>query len=170
MFGLPNALARPLARRISMINAITDFAAHRHGTVHLDAANLPDTYHPSMWSVDRLHPSERGHRLLAASYADLLETHGLAPYRRPDMQPTNPPPTRRAQMLWMATRGTRWLRDRCTDLLPSLMWMAAAESWYELRGQARRVDERINQELAYALAHLAQLEAAPGSGTTVTPT
>ncbi|MFF5174663.1 SGNH/GDSL hydrolase family protein [Micromonospora sp. NPDC000089] len=160
MFGLPPGLARPLARRIAAVNAVTDHAARRYGTVHFDAANHPDTYRRGMWSVDRLHPSERGHRLLATSYADLLVARGHPVHRRPDPEPGNPPPSRQAQLAWLAVKGTRWVRDRCTDLVPQLLWMATAESWYALRGQARHVEERLGQELTRALAPFAESEPA----------
>ena len=69
MFGLPGALARPLSRRIRAVNAVADAVAARYGSVHFDAAGHPQTYDRRMWSIDRLHPSERGHRLVAHSYA-----------------------------------------------------------------------------------------------------
>ncbi|WP_205801634.1 SGNH/GDSL hydrolase family protein [Micromonospora thermarum] len=152
MFGLPSGLARPLARRVAAVNAVADHAAALYDTVHFDAANHPDTYRRDMWSVDRLHPSERGHRLLAGAYADLLRDRGLPVHRRPDPRPGNPPPTRAAQLTWLAVKGTRWVRDRCTDLVPQLLWLAAAESWYSLRGQASRLDEHLGRDLAAALA------------------
>jgi hypothetical protein len=41
-----------------------------------------------MWSVDRLHPSERGHRLLATSCFDLVAAQlGVLVERRPDSEP-----------------------------------------------------------------------------------
>ena len=144
MFGLPGALARPLARRIAAINAAADRLAERYDTVHFDAYGHPDTYDRRMWSVDRLHPSERGHRLLAGAYADLLVARGVRLYRRPSPEPTNPPPTRRSEVVWMLTKGTRWLRDRCTDLLPHLIRMAAVEWWRGARGVAVAPDERTS--------------------------
>jgi lysophospholipase L1-like esterase len=36
MFGLPGALARPLARRMHAVNAVVDEVARRYGTLHLD--------------------------------------------------------------------------------------------------------------------------------------
>ena len=41
MFGLPGALARPLARRMRAVNAVVDEVARRHGTLHLDAPAIP---------------------------------------------------------------------------------------------------------------------------------
>ena len=128
MFGLPGILARPLARRIRAVNAAADVVAARHRTVHFDAARHPLTYDRRMWSVDRLHPSERGHRLLATSYFDLVAaTLGVPASQRPLADPQNPEPTRRAKIMWLATRGTKWLYDRSTDLVPHLAKMAFME-------------------------------------------
>jgi len=72
MLGLPDALARPLARRIHAVNAVMDDVAGRFGTLVFDAASDPETYDRRMWSVDRMHPSERGHRLIAGRFHDRL--------------------------------------------------------------------------------------------------
>ncbi|WP_327008484.1 SGNH/GDSL hydrolase family protein [Dactylosporangium sp. NBC_01737] len=128
MFGLPGPLARPLARRMRDLNAAADLVAARHRTVHFDAAGHPDSYDRRMWSVDRLHPSERGHRFLACSFFDLLTARlGAGIGARPDPSPSSPPPTRAAQAWWMATQGTRWMIRRSTDLLPGLLGLAYAE-------------------------------------------
>jgi lysophospholipase L1-like esterase len=148
MFRLPDSLARPLARRIRAVNAVTDAAAARFGTVHADIARHPATYERRMWSVDRLHPSERGHRLLARAYAELL---GLPPGRWPGQEPSNPPPTWRSELRWMATKGSRWMIDRSTDLVPYLARMMVAEWWYGLRGLAHRLDGSMAREVTAAL-------------------
>ncbi|GIH12890.1 SGNH/GDSL hydrolase family protein [Rugosimonospora africana] len=148
MFRLPDGLARPLARRIRAVNAVTDAAATRFGAVHVDIARHPATYERRMWSVDRLHPSERGHRLLARSFADLL---GLPPARWPDAEPSNPPPTLTSELRWMATKGVRWVMDRSTDLVPYLCGMMIAEWWYGLRGLAHRLDDSMAREVTAAL-------------------
>ncbi len=135
MFGLPGPLARPLARRIRAVNAVADAVAARYGTVHFDASAHPSTYDRRMWSVDRLHPSERGHRLLATAYFDLLAARLQLPAaRRPSSEPENPEPTFGAQMWWLATRGTKWLIDRSTDLVPSLARMAFKELFADPAG------------------------------------
>jgi lysophospholipase L1-like esterase len=134
MLGLPELLSRPLARRVRAVNAITDVVAAQYGTVHFDAAGHPDTYDRRMWSVDRLHPSERGHRLLAAGFGRMLATAGVPVWSQPSLHPTNPEPSRAAQLWWMATRGSRWVLDRSTDLVPYLVRMAAAEWWSQGRG------------------------------------
>ena len=117
MFGLPGALARPLARRMRAVNAAVDEVARRHGTVHLDAARDPATYERCYWSVDRLHPNERGHRLIACRFHALLAAAGFPVGPGPDPEPSSPPPTRLAEVGWMATKGTAWLVRRSRDLV-----------------------------------------------------
>jgi lysophospholipase L1-like esterase len=129
MLGLPGSLARPLARRAHEVNAIMDAVAARFGTLHYDAAGDPATHDPAMWAVDRLHPSERGHRLIACRFYDQLAAAGLPTGPRPDPEPSSPPPTRLAEFGWLATKGTAWVVRRSTDLIPGLLAMAIKERW-----------------------------------------
>ena len=129
MLGLPCALSRPLARRIDAVNMVMDDLAERFGTVHFDAAGDPETYDRSMWSVDRMHPNERGHRLIAGRFHDGLAAAGLPLGPRPDPEPSSPPPSRRAKAFWMATKGTGWVIKRSTDLVPYLVFMGLRELW-----------------------------------------
>src|SRR6266704_6750881 len=127
MFGLPGALARPLARRMRAVNAAVDEVARRHETVHLDAARDPATYERRYWSVDRLHPNERGHRLIACRFHALLAASGCPVGPGPDPEPSSSPPTRLAEVGWMATKGTAWLIRRSRDLVPALVGLAVRE-------------------------------------------
>lgn len=154
MLGLPTVLSRPLARRIAAVNAVCDVISARHGTVHFDAAEHPDTYDRRMWSVDRLHPNERGHRFLAAAYADLLAARGYAIHRRPQLDPTQPPPGRSATVRWMMTKGTKWLYDRSTDLVPSLAAMSVMEWWCRRLGLTSYADQRARTEVDRVIAAL----------------
>src|SRR5262249_37104897 len=106
MLGLPGALARPLARRMQEVNAAMDGVAARFGTLHYDAAGAAECHDPRMWAVDRLPPSERGHRLIACRFHDKLVDAGLLTGPRPDPEPSSPPPTRLAAVGWLATNGT----------------------------------------------------------------
>jgi lysophospholipase L1-like esterase len=127
MLGLPGALARPLGRRTREINAVVDSVATRFGTLHFDAAGTPAAYERRMWAVDRLHPNERGHRFIAGAFRDLLALAGEPVGPGPDPEPSEPPPTRLAQLAWMSTKGTAWVLRRSTDLVPYLALMAAKE-------------------------------------------
>lgn len=106
----------------------------------------------SLWSADRLHPGERGHRLIAARFHTLLAAEGLATGAPPGREPEQPPPTRAAALLWLLTAGTGWLARRSTDLLPQLLGLAATEVRHGARGTSARLDLRASQALSAALA------------------
>ncbi|MFD6280211.1 SGNH/GDSL hydrolase family protein [Streptomyces sp. NPDC060209] len=152
--GLPGPLRRPLARRQQAVNAVVHALSARYDSVHLHASDRTWTEDRSLWSVDRLHPAERGHRRLAAGFHRLLAERGLALGTRPGHEPRQPPPTRAAAALWLATEGTGWLARRSTDLLPQLLGLAAAEAGHWARGTGERLDARAEQALFEALAGL----------------
>jgi hypothetical protein len=104
-----------------------DQIAERFGTLHFDAASDAAVYDPKMWAVDRLHPSERGHRFIARKFHTLLAEAGHPVGPPPGAEPLNQPPTKVEQLAWMATKGTAWVVRRSTDLVPSLLAMAYAE-------------------------------------------
>jgi len=146
MFGLPRALARPLARRMRAVNEAVDKVALGYGTVHLDAAGDPATYERRNWSVDRLHPNERGHRLIACRFHGLLAASGYPVGPGPDPEPSSPPPTRLAEFGWMATKGTAWLVRRSTDLVPALVALAVRE-WLTADEAREEEDDAQEREL-----------------------
>jgi len=133
MFGLPTVLARPLTRRMRAVNAELDKIAAHYGTVHWDASSDPETYDRRNWSVDRLHPNERGHRLIACRFWDRLAAADLPMTVRPDPEPADPGATRYDDFVWMATKGTSWFLRRSIDLIPYLLFMAAREALIEPR-------------------------------------
>ena len=128
MFGLPKGLARPLSRRMHAVNTELDKVAAAYGTLHWDATRDPETYDRRNWSVDRLHPNERGHRLIACRFWDSLAATGHDLAAKPDPEPSSPGPTRRDDFFWMATKGTKWFLRRSVDLIPYLLFMAVRES------------------------------------------
>ena len=127
MFGLPKSLAKPLARRMRAVNEAVDEIALRYDTLHLDAARDPAIYERRYWSVDRLHPNERGHRFLACQFHALLAAAGFPVGPGPDPEPSTPPPSRMSEVCWMATKGTTWLARRSRDLVPALLALAIRE-------------------------------------------
>ncbi|GAA2343131.1 SGNH/GDSL hydrolase family protein [Streptomyces kunmingensis] len=164
MLGLPGALARPLARRQQAVNSVVHALSERHGAVHLHAAEGDWVADRAMWSVDRLHPGERGHRLFAARFHAVLAEAGKAHGPAPDTEPQRPAPTRSAALRWLATAGTGWVARRCTDLLPQLMALAADEVRHGLRGTGARLDLRASAGVAAALSALSASAAAEASG------
>ncbi|MGR8011720.1 SGNH/GDSL hydrolase family protein [Streptomyces hypolithicus] len=152
MLRLPSALARPLARRQRAVNAVVHVLSARYDAVHLHVAEGPWVADRGLWSADRLHPGERGHRLIAARFHALLVAHGFATGEPPGYEPEQPPPTRAAALRWLLTAGTGWLARRSTDLLPQLLSLAAAEVRHGARGTSVRLDQCATQALSGALA------------------
>lgn len=147
LLKIPGVVARPLARRASAINAVVDDIAATHGTVHLDLARHPDAYASGNWGIDRLHPSERGHRLIARLYAEQLAVLGVPVTRLPSRATASPAPSRWMQAGWLATEGTAWLARRSRDLVPTLTRLAIREWWYQRRDRIDELDEQVVAEL-----------------------
>ncbi|WP_369149248.1 SGNH/GDSL hydrolase family protein [Streptomyces sp. R44] len=153
MLGLPPPLARPLARRQRSVNAVVHALSARYGAVHLHLADPAWTEDRTLWSADRLHPGERGHRAVAAGFHGLLAARGLVHGAPPSTEPAQPPPSRTEALLWLATAGTGWVLRRSRDLLPQLLLLAGAElrHWADGTGTAP-LDARADDALAAALA------------------
>ncbi|MHC3471775.1 SGNH/GDSL hydrolase family protein [Streptomyces sp. 7R007] len=160
MLGLPGALARPLARRQRAVNRVVHALSERYGAVHLHAAEGAWLVDRAMWSADRLHPGERGHRQLAVRFHALLAERGLATGPAPSPEPDFPAPTKSASLWWLATAGTGWVARRCTDLLPQLLSLAADELRHRARGTSARLDLRASAAVSAALAALSTGEPA----------
>ncbi|MEV5783389.1 SGNH/GDSL hydrolase family protein [Streptomyces sp. NPDC052287] len=154
MLGLPGALARPLARRQRAVNAVVHALSERYGAVHVHAAEGAWLTDRALWSADRLHPGERGHRQLALRFHMSLAQRGVATGPAPSAEPEFPAPTRSASLWWLATAGTGWVARRCTDLLPQLLTLAAAEIRHRARGTSARLDLGASHAVASALAAL----------------
>ncbi|MFI6692655.1 SGNH/GDSL hydrolase family protein [Streptomyces sp. NPDC050433] len=154
MLGLPAPLARPLARRQRAVNTLVHTLSARYGAVHLHAADPAWVADRSLWSADRLHPGERGHRVIAARFHAMLTTRGLTLGPPPSQEPERPPPGRTEALLWLATAGAGWLVRRSADLLPELLWLAGGELRHLARGTADRLDRRAEHALSRALTAL----------------
>ncbi|MDQ1676231.1 MAG: hypothetical protein QOC93_1375 [Actinomycetota bacterium] len=124
---LPGPLRRPLVARVEALNDAIDRIAAEYRTVHLDPGADAAAYHRLMWMVDRIHPSERGHRRLARLAATALGTAGWPVPAAPDAEPDGIATGPLDDAWWLATRGTVWLAARSTDLLPQLLAAAALD-------------------------------------------
>ena len=127
VFGLPGFLRRPLARRIEQVNAAYDEVHATYGGLRIDLAEHAETFERGFWSVDRLHPSERGHRSLARAFAVQLNERGIV-FEPPSLALDSPTPTRLADLRWMITEGAPWVGRRARDLGPWAARMAVSEA------------------------------------------
>jgi hypothetical protein len=112
---------------------------------------------PAPWCSPAACPSERGHRLLARSFGAILRERGVN-LRELDPEPTNPPPTRLASLRWLATKGTKWVLDRSTDLVPNLIRLSVVEFWHGVRGLTARLDQRITADIRSTIDAIETIE------------
>ncbi len=132
VFRLPLSLKRALSARVAELNAAIDEVVAREGVPCLDLDRLPGAYDLTVWSVDRLHPSELGHRLLADGFTSLLAEAGFAV-----PQPVSltcgggVEPSAAGHVGWLVLKGIPWLWRRGREFLP----YAAVIMWNSFRAR-----------------------------------
>jgi lysophospholipase L1-like esterase len=121
VFPLPAPLRRALWRRVVALNVAVDtvVAETDTGIGVLDLDTLPGGYEPAAWAIDRLHPSELGHRILAAALAALLADAGFAVPRQVSLEcGGGREVTALHRAAWLVFKGVPWLVRRGRDLGP----------------------------------------------------
>lgn len=119
VFRLPGPLRRALSNRIAELNSVIDEVSAAHDAGCLDLDMLPGAYEMSAWSVDRLHPSELGHRMLALGFADLLAARGCAiPNPVSLICSGGRQVGTTGHVIWLVVKGIPWLWRRGRDLVP----------------------------------------------------
>lgn len=115
---LPGPLRRGLFHRIQAVNDAIDEVHARHGSLQVDLAAVPRLADREFWSIDRLHPSELGHRTLAREFGRLLQQAGMD-LELPSVELDRfHQPTWRSDLHWMVTEGAPWIGRRARDLGP----------------------------------------------------
>ncbi|MGH4023012.1 MAG: SGNH/GDSL hydrolase family protein [Pseudonocardiaceae bacterium] len=119
VFRLPGPLRRALHDRVEQLNDATNQVVTRRGALCLDVHLMPGAYDTTAWSVDRLHPSERGHRMLASGFAALLAGAGIAVPHPVDLACSGGRQVTAAQHIaWLLLQGVPWLGRRGREFLP----------------------------------------------------
>ena len=128
VFGLPGVLRRPLFDRIEKVNRVYDEIHAQYGGIRVDLAQCPEVAARAAWSIDRLHPSEAGHRVLAREFAVRLNQRGLG-FTPPDPSAADGiAPSWRSDLAWVVGQGAPWLGRRARDLGPWAVRLAWAEA------------------------------------------
>ncbi len=135
VFRMPGALRRALSARITELNEVIDAVVRRHGVGCVDLNLMAGAYSLETWAVDRLHPSELGHRRLAQAFANRLAEQGceiVQPVSQVCSGGIRITPLHHAA--WLVFKGIPWLWKRGRDFLP----FAAAVMYRSWVGQAER--------------------------------
>ena len=136
VFWLPGPLRRALYHRVKQLNEAIDQVVAQRAALCLDLHLTPGAYDSAAWSVDRLHPSELGHRMLACGFADLLVGAGIAvPHPVGLVCAGGRQLTAAHHIGWLVFRGTPWLVRRGRDLLPHAAAVVAQDLFGRLRQQ-----------------------------------
>lgn len=139
LFRLPAPLRRALRQRISALNAVIDQVVAAHDVVCLDLEDMPGVYDPAAWSVDRLHPSEYGHRCLASAFSRVLVDVGRAVPAAVRLECSGGvPSTRGRRAWWLASQGVPWVWRRGRDFVPYAAAIMAKDLWDRLSEVAAR--------------------------------
>jgi lysophospholipase L1-like esterase len=129
VFPLPAPLRRALWRRVVALNLAVDAVVAETvvtetgaGIGVLDLDGLPGGYEPAAWAIDRLHPSELGHRILATGLAALLVHAGFAVPVPVSLQcGGGREVTALHRAAWLVFKGVPWLVRRGRDLGPVIV-------------------------------------------------
>ena len=116
---LPSSLRARAVERVAAVNAAVD-AARREtspAAVHLlDLDRIPELRLRRAWAVDRVHPAEAAHAVIAAAAVDVLLRAGLPLTRRP--APDLPsPPGLASETWWAARHGAPWLAQNLREVV-----------------------------------------------------
>jgi lysophospholipase L1-like esterase len=119
VFRLPGPLRRALRSRIDELNTVIAEVSAAHDAGCLDLDLLPGAYDLSAWSVDRLHPSELGHRMLARAFGEMLAERGCSVPNPVSLTCSGGRQVGTAGHVgWLILKGIPWLWRRGRDLVP----------------------------------------------------
>jgi lysophospholipase L1-like esterase len=80
---LPKRFLTGIRARLRAASDAVRAVSEAHGALCLDLEALPEARQRQVMSIDRLHPSPRGHVLLATAFVGLLEEHSGVPIPTP---------------------------------------------------------------------------------------
>ncbi|GAA4448214.1 SGNH/GDSL hydrolase family protein [Actinokineospora soli] len=122
VFRMPVTLKRALKARIDRLNEVIDEVVVTTGAGVLDLDSIPGAYEHAVWSVDRLHPSELGHRLLAAGFAERLGETGCVLGAPVSLTCEGGREIKTVHhVLWLLFKGVPWLWRRGRDFMPLIV-------------------------------------------------
>lgn len=118
----PARVRHVMTARVEQVNASIKAATLGTDVVVIDGARVAGAVGESMWHIDRIHPSPRGHRALAAEVLRLLPEQFKQTALLPSAQSA---PNAATRLWWLASNGLPWLVKRSRDLIPQVLAAAS---------------------------------------------
>jgi len=121
----PMSLKKILHTRVKLVNAIIEQVAQAQGAAFVSTWNHSMASDRSMWHIDRMHPSAKGHQEIS----DLVRRSLFLPRRSRKKLPVGiEGDTKKDQIFWLLTNGAKWFAKRSIDLVPALIWLVVSNS------------------------------------------
>lgn len=121
----PMSLKKILHTRVKLVNAIIEQVAEAHCAAFVSTWNHSMASDRSMWHIDRMHPSAKGHQEIS----DLVRRSLFLPRRSRKKLPVGiEGESKKDQIFWLLTNGAKWFAKRSIDLVPALIWLVVSNS------------------------------------------
>ena len=121
----PQSLKRILQKRVRLVNWITEEIVTSSGGIFISTWKHEMAYDKTMWHIDHMHPSAKGHQEIS----DLVRRELGLPRRCEKKIPTGSNVSKKFEIYWLLTNGLKWFAKRSIDLVPALVWLIVSEKF-----------------------------------------
>jgi len=125
LLKIPKLVKRILRKRVESVNVVYRAIAEELEIVLIKTREIPDVHNLRNWHIDRMHPGERGHKMLAREVALQLQKRGWLITIPEEGELTVR--ERSAQIKWLIANGLPWFLKRSVDLLPAVLILSVIE-------------------------------------------
>ena len=125
----PQSLKRILQKRVRLVNWITEEIVTSSGGIFISTWKHEMAYDKTMWHIDHMHPSAKGHQEIS----DLVRRELGLPRRCEKKIPISSNVSKKFEIYWLLTNGLKWFAKRSIDLVPALILLIASEKLKKFR-------------------------------------
>ena len=125
LLRIPKIMNRILRKRVESVNTVYRKIAEELEIVLIKTRDIPDVHNLKNWHIDRMHPGERGHKMLAREVAVQLQRRGwlISIPEEGEILIRE----RSQQIKWLIANGLPWFLKRSVDLLPVVLFLSVIE-------------------------------------------
>lgn len=125
LLKIPNLIKRILRKRVDAVNTVYRKIADELEIILIKTQEIPDVHNLRNWHIDRMHPGERGHKILAREVAIQLRKRGWS-LTIPEAGEVSVR-EKSVDTRWLIANGVPWLFKRSLDLLPVILLLTVLE-------------------------------------------